>query len=254
VRNEMNASIKDFGYPSSGLSLPKIWQEPGQTSTTEERAQAFRLSKLGGSNNEEDEPCSSSADRIDEDHSNRFEEGRVQGYSEGRSAERAELASRMQQLEAERMDQAARLTEQFERDRERYGQSIEFDVAKLALSIASRILRREMQIDPLLLTGAVRVALGQITDKVSVRMRVPAEHAHLWSETMEHLPSFRVKPAIVADKQLQPGECFLETEMGSADVGLRTQFCAIARTLFDEPGAVSEQIPTMREHDSAVQE
>ena len=252
--NEMNASIKDFGYPLSGLPLPKIWQEAGQTSTTEDREQPFRLSKLGGSNEEEDEPCNSSVDPLGEDDSSKFEEWRAQGYSEGRSAQRAELASRVQQLEAERMEQAVRLTEQFERERERYVQSIESEVAKLALWIASRILRREMQIDPLLLTGAVRVALGQITDKVSVRMRVPAEHADLWSQTMEHLPSLRVKPVIIADNQLQPGECFLETEMGSADVGLRTQFCAIARCLFDEPGAVSEQIPTMREHDSAVQE
>ncbi len=33
---------------------------------------------------------------------------------------------------------------------------------KLALAVAARILRREAQMDPLLLTGAVRVALGQL--------------------------------------------------------------------------------------------
>jgi flagellar assembly protein FliH len=250
----MNASIKQFGYPLSGLPVPPIWQELGQNSTIAECARPFRLRKVAGSNGEEHERCVPSADLLSEEHSSKFEEGRVQGYSEGRSAERAELASRVQQLEAERIEQAARLSEQFERERGRYVQSLEFEVATLALSIASRILRREMQIDPLLLTGAVRMALGQITDKLSVRMRVPAEHANLWSETMEHLPNLRVKPAIVADKQLQPGECFLETEMGSADVGVRTQFSAIARDLFDDPGAVTEQIPTTREHDLAVQE
>ena len=35
-------------------------------------------------------------------------------------------------------------------------------MVKLALAIAARILRREAQTDPLLLTGAVRVALGQL--------------------------------------------------------------------------------------------
>jgi flagellar assembly protein FliH len=253
LSNEMSTLIEKFGYPLSGLKLPNNGWESAHNSTEAACGQPFRLSNLPAPHGAEHEPCSPSADRVIDDHKKMFEEGRAQGYDEGRCAERAELVSRMQQIEVKRIEQAANLIEQFERERGRYLQSIEFEVAKLALSIAARILRREMQIDPLLLTGAVRVALGQIADKVSVRMRVPAEHADLWTETMEHLPNLRVKPAVLADQQLQLGECFLETEMGSADVGVRSQFSEIARNIFDAAGAVAEQSFAAGEHELAVQ-
>jgi flagellar biosynthesis/type III secretory pathway protein FliH len=253
MQNEMTASIEAFEYPLSGLALPTPGWELAENSTAADCAQPFQLSNLPDSQGKEHQPSSPTADAPSEEHSRVFEEGRAQGYSEGRCAERAELASRVQEIEVERIEQAVRLNEQFERERERYVHSIECEVAQLALSIASRILRREMQIDPLLLTGAVRVALGQVSDKTSVRLRVPAEHADLWSETMEHLPNVRVKLAIVADKQLQPGECFLETKMGSADVGVRSQLSEIARNLFDAAGVITEQNVAAGEDESAVQ-
>ena len=48
-------------------------------------------------------------------------------------------------------------------ERDRYLHAVEHEVVKLALAVAARILRREAQMDPLLLTGAVRVALGQLS-------------------------------------------------------------------------------------------
>jgi flagellar biosynthesis/type III secretory pathway protein FliH len=248
----MDTFIQDFGYPLSGLAMPTVWQELAQDSSEAAGAQPYRLIQVPDLSGKEQAHCNAGADSLNDDNSSKFEEGHTQGYREGRCAERAELAARIQSIEMERIEQAARLNEQFERERERYVQSVECEIAKLALSIASRILRREMQIDPLLLTGAVRVALGQIKDKVSVRMRVPAGYADMWSETMEHLPNLRVKPRIVADKQLQPGECFLETEMGSADVGVRTQFCEIARNLFEDAGRVTEQVPAAGKGELAV--
>jgi flagellar assembly protein FliH len=38
--------------------------------------------------------------------------------------------------------------------------------------------------DPLLLTGAVRVALGQLAGATEVRLRVPAAELDLWTESM----------------------------------------------------------------------
>ena len=59
-------------------------------------------------------------------------------------------------------------------ERDRYFEAVEHEVVKLALAVAARILRREAQMDPLLLTGAVRVALGQLSASTQVRSRVPA--------------------------------------------------------------------------------
>ena len=59
-------------------------------------------------------------------------------------------------------------------ERDRYLHAVEHEVVELALAVAARILRREAQMDPLLLTGAVRVALGQLSGSTEVRLRVPA--------------------------------------------------------------------------------
>jgi len=49
--------------------------------------------------------------------------------------------------------------------------AVEHEVVKLALAVAARILRREAQMDPLLLTGAVRVALDNSLDRPSAAAR-----------------------------------------------------------------------------------
>jgi len=160
-----------------------------------------------------------------------FELGRKQGFNEGRIAERLEQAGRCEQIDKQRIEETANLFQQFARERERFLRFIEPQVVKLAVEIASRILRREAQVDPLLLTGSVRIALGQLADRTAVKMRVPASDAQLWSETIDHLPNLRIKPEIVADEKLGQGECELESDVGSADLGLASQLREIARSL-----------------------
>jgi flagellar assembly protein FliH len=92
-----------------------------------------------------------------------FESGRERGSQEGRQAEREEQAASQAAAEQQRTRQAAGLIESFTLERDRYLQTVEQEVVKLALAVAARILRREAQMDPLLLSGAVRVALGQLS-------------------------------------------------------------------------------------------
>ncbi len=67
---------------------------------------------------------------------------------------------------------------------------------KLALAVAARILRREAQMDPLLLTGAVRVALGQLAASSEVRLLVPPAKLDLWTETIALVPNLALKPVV----------------------------------------------------------
>jgi flagellar biosynthesis/type III secretory pathway protein FliH len=59
----------------------------------------------------------------------------------------------------------------FRREREEYFNRIEPEVVQLALAIAKKILHREAQIDPLLLTGLVHVALEKVGAGARVRCR-----------------------------------------------------------------------------------
>ena len=130
---------------------------------------------------------------------------------------------------------------QFAQQRDRFLEQAEQEVARLALAIAARILRREAEIDPLFLTGAVRVALGQLAEKTSVSLHVPAEDADLWKETLAHLPNLRIRPSVISDDQLHSGDCLVETELGSADLGVHAQLGEIARCLFQDARESSAQ-------------
>jgi len=102
--------------------------------------------------------------------------------------------------------------------------------------VAARILRREAQMDPLLLTGAVRVALGQLSGSTEVKLRVPPAELDLWAEAMALLPNLALKPTVVAGEGMRLGDCVIETELGSVDLGIRSQLGEIERGFFDRAG------------------
>jgi flagellar assembly protein FliH len=139
-------------------------------------------------------------------------------------------------IEERRRAQSGEAMVRFGEERKRYFEAVEREVVELSLGIAARILRREAQLDPLLLTGAVRVALGQLAGSTTVRLRVPAEDQTLWAEAIEHLPNLAVKPEVIGDCSLELGECRIETQLGSVDLGLRAQLGEIERGFFDRAG------------------
>ena len=77
--------------------------------------------------------------------------------------------------------------------------------------------------DPLLLTGAVRVALGQLSGSTEVRLRVPAGELELWTEAIALIPNLALKPTLEAGEGMRLGDCTIETSLGSVDLGIRSQ-------------------------------
>jgi len=162
-----------------------------------------------------------------------FEAGRQRGIEEGRTAEREAQTASQASIEGRLAAQFQKLMEDFAGERDRYLHAVEHEVVKLALGVAARILRREAQMDPLLLLGAVRVALGQLSATTRVKVRVPAGDLELWTEAVALLPSAGLKPRLVAGDGMKLGECMLETELGSVDLGVRAQLSEIERGFLD---------------------
>jgi flagellar biosynthesis/type III secretory pathway protein FliH len=83
------------------------------------------------------------------------------------------------------MQQAAELiSDNFSRERDRFLLRVEHEVVELALAVSARILRREAQMDPLLLTGA-RCAwrFGQLSsDHRRQGCVCLLPNSHLWTE------------------------------------------------------------------------
>jgi len=162
---------------------------------------------------------------------------------EGREA--AEQARRdAEQQSRAALDRMARQVgaalESFRLERERYFGRVEREVVELALAIAARILHREALLDPLLLAGAVRVALGQLGETTGVRLRCPAEDVERWREFLAGLAP---APEIIGDASFAAGECVLEARVGTVDLGVRAQLVEIERGFFD----LLEQRPGIRD-------
>ncbi len=121
--------------------------------------------------------------------------------------------------------------DQFSLASRRYFADVEAEVVKLALAVAARILRREALLDPLLLQGAVRVALEQITNSTEVVLRVAAEDIERWNQFSATERSSLLQ--IIVDDRLPAGECVLETNTGKVELGAAAQLREVERGFFD---------------------
>jgi flagellar assembly protein FliH len=219
-----------FTYPPEGQPTSRVWEGLHEVSgESHEERSAHLQSRSPGA--ERMQPGSTS-----EELRRSFEAGREHGHREGLLAEQAQHNEARTAAERERIKQITAQVEQFYEERDRYLHAVEHEVVELALAIAARILRREAQMDPLLLTGAARVALGQLSESTEVRLHVPAGDFDLWREAITHLPNLAVRPEVVAKTEMRLGDCVLETQLGSVDLGVRAQLGEIERGFFDRTG------------------
>lgn len=196
-------TAEDNNVTSGGVEVP--WSEPGAVT----KAQAEKREK----------------------------EAHERGLLEGGNRARASCEMRVTAAQ-ETVRQALQT---FQTEREEYFNRVEPEVVQLALAIARKILHREAQIDPLLLTGLVHVALEKLDAGTRVRLRVHPSDAHFWNEFFARSGGASV-PELLGDATLQHGECSLETEVGSTLISLETQLKEIEQGFFD----LLEQRPRVR--------
>ena len=221
-----------FEYPSCGDPAAAMeWQDQAARFDNPSLLSGIEVAASPG----QEELNQSSQGFIDEVRQS-FEAGREQGRTEGRQLEREAHAAALSAAESQRRLDAIKLIEEFAQERNRYLQAVEHEVVELALLVAARILRREAQMAPLLLTGAVRVALGQLAAGTNVRLHVPASELSLWKETLALLPNLAVKPTVEAGNGMRAGECVIDTDLGTVDLGMRAQLAEIERGFFDRVG------------------
>jgi flagellar assembly protein FliH len=121
--------------------------------------------------------------------------------------------------------------EAFAQERARYFAGVEAEVVKLALAIAARVLHREAKLDPLLLTGVVRVALEKVAEDSATVLRVPVGAIEMWKEIFVASPESSLQ--VVGDERLAEGECVLDTNVGRVELGVSAQLEEIERGFFD---------------------
>jgi flagellar assembly protein FliH len=206
------AEIRPVQYPSLGAAGASLPDAESQETL------ASRLRELGIRIEEKEREF---ARTLESERQRALEQGRRQAGNE-EAAWCNECSAQLQQT-----------LDQFCQQREEYFARVEHEVVRLALAIAERILHREARLDPMLLAGAVRVALGQLSESTEVKLRVPADQAEMWAEMVRLMPNLPLRPEVRPDGELQGAEAVLEASLGTVDLGVRAQLAEIERGFFD---------------------
>ncbi len=159
--------------------------------------------------------------------SERIEIARSEAAAKARLLWQAELEERI----AEERSRVQRVEEEFRQQRTRYFAGVEGEIVRLALAIAARVLHREAKLDPLLLTGVVKVALEKVAKDSTVVLRVPGGELERWREAFAANQESALK--LVGDERMGAGECVLETNVGRVELGVSAQLEEIERGFFD---------------------
>jgi flagellar assembly protein FliH len=157
------------------------------------------------------------------DTSLREAQARELGHVEGEAKARKEFEDALKK-ERERIGEA--LTS-FQKQRTEYFEEVEAEVVQLALSIARKLLRREVQVDPDMLIGLVRYTLEKLRDGTQVKLRVNPALVASW------VPVLAEQAEVVGDARLERGTCVVETEMGTTTVNVESQLKEIEQGLLD---------------------
>jgi flagellar assembly protein FliH len=150
----------------------------------------------------------------------------TKGYAQG---ERAGLEAGGKRAEA-MLRRVAQTIEELGGLRQTLVHETERQMVQLALTLARRVVHREVTLDPELAAALAHVALERLgtTAPATIRMNpedytIVAEDASRWSGT---------PVTVVPDPSIARGGCLVESEFGSVDATIERQFDELTRALF----------------------
>jgi flagellar assembly protein FliH len=152
----------------------------------------------------------------------------TKGYAQG---ERAGLEAGGKRAEA-MLRRVAQTIEELGGLRQTLIQETEREMVQLALTLARRVVHREITLDPELVAALAHVALERLgtTAPATIRMNpedytIVAQDASRWSGT---------PVTVVPDPSIARGGCLVESEFGSVDATIERQFDEMSRALLGD--------------------
>ncbi|MGA3089061.1 MAG: FliH/SctL family protein [Terriglobales bacterium] len=212
-QRQLVADAAPFSYPDAGLAGGVAGSESGAGQSAEERTRRQQ----------------------------------AEAFEQGRQTGQGQLRAELETALAKNREQVGRALQEFVRERRDYYRRIEGEVVALALAIARKILHREVQIDPHALAGIVRVTLEKLDTGTTVNLQVHPREATEWRHYFACQAGDGPAPEVHEDPGMAPGECRIETSLGSTEVGLEAQLREIETGLLDllaeRPGERSSPSP-----------
>jgi flagellar assembly protein FliH len=160
-----------------------------------------------------------------------LEQARREGFAAGVAAGRREAEDQIRPA----MDGLATSLVELARARDEIREEATHDLVRLAVSIAARIIHREVSLDPDALIGLVKTAFLKLQSREIQRVRMHPSLESLVRKSLEQCGSPK-NLVLTPDSGLKPGELLLETSQGILDASVGTQLGEIERGLIDRLG------------------
>ena len=163
-------------------------------------------------------------------HDEGYRDGYQQGLEEGTAAARQEMADKFNQS----VKQAEKMLLQAEEARNQIVLGADRQIIELALAVASKVLAREIEGNPLIILPIVTEALEKVRDQAQLVVRVNPIHYSLLLEAKNDLQRMiggQQEITILSDPSLGEADCLVETGNGTVDARLETQMTALRQRL-----------------------
>ncbi len=161
-------------------------------------------------------------------------EAASQGYDAGLvelEAERRVIAEKMAGLEGE-----------IARELDAFWAKTEPEVLGLALEIAKKVVKREIEQTPEFILGMVRAAIRQLRDRADLKIRVNPNDYTVVRERKEEIMSscdgIR-NIEVIEDRRVGDGGCLIESAGGTLDARVEAQFSEVERALLEAADSAS---------------
>jgi flagellar assembly protein FliH len=218
-----NTSSRVLREAEQGVVTPITWRAAASLSSPRTRTSPIELKEAlsGQSASERDRDWQVERDRIQQEAYHR-------GFTEGKAVGREQAAGDLQPV----LDQLGRSLASLSSLRSRIRGEAESDLVKLAISIARRVLHRELTLDPESIEGLIRVALDKLQSRELCRVRVHPDQEEAIRKSLERFANSQ-KVELVTDSSLQCGDVLFETAHGNLDASIESQLGEIERGLAD---------------------
>jgi flagellar assembly protein FliH len=173
---------------------------------------------------------SPTAERLEAIEREAFGKGYAEGERAGEAAASARIEAMLQRL-TDTVTEIAGLRAGVMRRSER-------ELVRLALAMAERIVRRELDIDRDLLAVMARVAIDRLGENAVATIHLHPSDAEAALQRTDGAQSGSVD--IVADVNVPRGGCLVRSSFGSIDAGIDAQMRELARALLGDDSGHEE--------------
>jgi flagellar assembly protein FliH len=158
----------------------------------------------------------------------REREAYQRGFTEGKGVGREQAAAELQPV----LDRLTRTLADLSTLRSRICKDAEGDLLKLSISVARRVLHRELTLDPESIEGLIRIALEKLQSRELCRVRLHPDQEPAIRASLERFSNSH-KVELIPDPSMHCGDVLFETAHGNIDASIEAQLGEIERGFAD---------------------